>query len=72
MTTSAVYVQDLVWWLPLMAVAAVWFWRRLPWGYVVVGAMLASPVASWTGGGAVGLSSERSLDPVLPDWSRAN
>lgn len=38
--TNPVYVEDLVFWLPLMAVAAWWFWRRLDRGYVVIGAML--------------------------------
>ncbi len=38
--TNPVYVQDLVFWLPLMAVAAWWLWRRLDLGYVVVGSML--------------------------------
>lgn len=40
MPTSVVYVQDLGFWLPLMAVAAVWLWRRQAWGYVAVGAMM--------------------------------
>lgn len=40
MPTSALYVQDLAFWLPLMAVAAVWLWRRNAWGYVIAGAML--------------------------------
>lgn len=38
--TNPVYVEDLVFWLPLMAVAAWWLWRRLDRGYVVIGAML--------------------------------
>jgi hypothetical protein len=40
MTTSALYVQDLAFWLPLMAVSSVWLWRRQAWGYVIAGAML--------------------------------
>jgi hypothetical protein len=42
MTTSAVYVQDLAFWLPLITVAAVWLWRRQAWGYVIAGAMLVT------------------------------
>jgi hypothetical protein len=40
LSTNPIYVQDLAFWLPLMAVAAVWLWRRRPWGYLVVGSML--------------------------------
>lgn len=39
-TTNAIYVQDLAFWLPLTAVAAVWLWRRRPWGYLLVGSIL--------------------------------
>jgi len=35
-TTNAIYVQDLAVWLPLMAVAAGWLWRREARGAVVV------------------------------------
>jgi hypothetical protein len=42
MPTSVLYVQDLAFWLPLMAVSAVWLWRRQAWGYVIVGAMLVT------------------------------
>lgn len=38
--TNPVYVQDLVFWLPLMALAGRWLWHRLDRGYVVIGAML--------------------------------
>jgi hypothetical protein len=44
LTTSPTYIEDLAFWLPLMAVAAVWLWRRLAWGYLVVGSMLVT----WT------------------------
>ena len=42
MTTSALYVQDLAFWLPLITVSAIWLWRRQAWGYVIVGAMLVT------------------------------
>lgn len=42
MPTSALYAQDLAFWLPLMGVSSVWLWRRQAWGYVVVGAMLVT------------------------------
>jgi hypothetical protein len=41
LTTNPVYVQDLAFWLPLMAVAAIWLWRRQTWGFVAVGSVLA-------------------------------
>lgn len=44
LTTSPLYVQDLAFWLPLMALAAVWLWRRQGWGFLVAGAMLVT----WT------------------------
>ncbi len=40
MTTNVVYVQDLALWLPLLALAAAWLWRRRPWGYLLAGAGL--------------------------------
>ncbi|HEX6932732.1 MAG TPA: hypothetical protein VF162_11350 [Streptosporangiaceae bacterium] len=40
LTTNVVFVQDLALWLPLMAIAAAWLWRRRPAGYLVVGAGL--------------------------------
>lgn len=40
MTTNPIYVQDLTFWLPLMAVAAWWLWRGRDWGFVIIGAML--------------------------------
>jgi hypothetical protein len=40
LTTSPVYVQDLAVWLPLLAVAAWWLWRRRPIGHLLVGAGL--------------------------------
>jgi hypothetical protein len=40
LTVNVVYVQDLALWLPLLAVAAAWLWRRSPWGYLLAGAGL--------------------------------
>jgi MYXO-CTERM domain-containing protein len=38
--TNPVYIQDLALWLPLIAVAAAWLWRRRAWGCLVIGAAL--------------------------------
>jgi hypothetical protein len=40
LTVNVVYVQDLALWLPLLAVAAAWLWRRRSWGYLLAGAGL--------------------------------
>lgn len=40
LTTMPTYVQDLAFWLPLMAVSAVLLWRHQAWGYVLVGGLL--------------------------------
>ncbi|HEX6287442.1 MAG TPA: hypothetical protein VFZ80_08145 [Acidimicrobiia bacterium] len=39
--TNAIYVQDLVLWLPLMATAAWWMWQRRPIGIFLTGSWLA-------------------------------
>lgn len=39
--TNAIYVQDLVVWLPLMALSAWWMWRRRPLGIFLTGSWLA-------------------------------
>jgi uncharacterized membrane protein len=49
LTTSPVYVQDLAFWLPAMAVAATWLWRRSAWGYLLVSAGLAMWVVESVG-----------------------
>lgn len=35
LTTNPIYVQDLSFWIPLVAVSAWWLWLRRPWGYVL-------------------------------------
>jgi len=40
MSTNPIYVQDLAFWLPLTAIAAILLWRRRPWGYLAVGSIL--------------------------------
>jgi hypothetical protein len=40
LATNVVYIQDLALWLPLLAVAAGWLWRRGPYGYLLAGAGL--------------------------------
>ncbi len=37
LATNVVYVQDLAFWLPLLAVGAAWLWQRRPWGYLIAG-----------------------------------
>jgi hypothetical protein len=38
--TNALYVQDLVFWLPMMAVAAYWLWQRQTMGVLLTGSWL--------------------------------
>ena len=42
--TSPGYIQDLALWLPLIAVAAFWLWRRRAWGFLIIGATLRGAV----------------------------
>lgn len=49
LTTNPVFVQDLAIWLPLMAVAAIWLWRRTAWGYVISGLLLVTYVIEGIG-----------------------
>jgi hypothetical protein len=44
LTTNPIYVQDLSFWIPLMAVSAVLLWRRQAWGLVLVGGLLVQLV----------------------------
>jgi hypothetical protein len=75
LTTSPVYVQDLSFWIPLMAVSAAWLRRRRAWGYVLVGAMLvfgviesiSIAVDQWMGSAADPSSTvaSASLTPIF-------
>jgi hypothetical protein len=38
--TGAIQILDLAFTLPLMAAAAIWLWKRRPWGYLLSGALL--------------------------------
>jgi hypothetical protein len=49
LVTVPTYDQDLAFWLPLTAMAAVWLWRRQAWGYLIVGAMLTYLVVEGAG-----------------------
>ena len=40
LTSLPTYDQDLAFWLPLIAVAAIWMWRGQVWGHLIVGATL--------------------------------
>ena len=69
LTTNPIYVQDLSFWIPLMAVTAVLLWRRQAWGYVLTGGMLvffvieAMTIAidQWMGGTADPASTVASV-----------
>jgi hypothetical protein len=60
LTTLPTYVQDLAFWLPSIAVAAVWMWRGMFWGRLFAGAVLVTwvieavgvAVDQWMGGAA--------------------
>jgi hypothetical protein len=49
LTTSPSFVQDLAFWLPLMALAGVLLWRRTGWGYLTAGTMLTYGVLEAVG-----------------------
>jgi hypothetical protein len=59
-TTNPVFVLDLGFTLPIMALGAVWLWQRRAWGYLIIGAMLTMFVVEsfsvatdqWMGHGA--------------------
>jgi len=68
--TNPVYVQDLALWLPLIAVAAAWLWRRRAWGYVVIGATLVMWIME-SAGLAVDQWYGHAADPASPVASAA-
>jgi hypothetical protein len=68
--THPVYVQDLALWLPLIAVAATWLWRRRARGYVVIGATLVMFVLE-SAGIAVDQWYGHAADPASPVASAA-
>jgi hypothetical protein len=71
--TNAIYVQDLVVWLPLMATAGWWMWHRKPLGIFLTGSWLAFgsmegigvAVDQWFGHRADTLSPHASYE-VIP------
>lgn len=60
LTTVPTYDQDLAFWLPTIAVAAIWMWRRMAWGRLIAGGALVMwfieavtvAVDQWMGGAA--------------------
>jgi hypothetical protein len=40
LVTVPTYDQDFAFWLPLIAIGAIWMWRGQVWGHLIVGAML--------------------------------
>lgn len=40
LTSMPTYDQDFAFWLPMVAVAAIWMWRGQVWGHLIIGAML--------------------------------
>jgi hypothetical protein len=71
--TNAIYVQDLVVWLPLMTLAGWWMWNRRPLGVLLTGSWLAFgilegigiAVDQWFGHQADPASHHASLE-VIP------
>ena len=47
--TVPTYDQDLAFWIPLMFVASIWMWRRIEWGRLLVGGLLAMGVIEAVG-----------------------
>jgi hypothetical protein len=65
LTTNPIYAQDLSFWIPLMAVATFWLWRRQPWGLVIAGALLTFSVIESIGI-AVDQAFGHAADPASP------
>jgi hypothetical protein len=70
LSTSPGYIQDLALWLPLIAVAAVWLWRRRAWGFLIIGATLVMWVLE-SAGIAVDQWYGHAADPASPVASAA-
>ncbi len=70
MITNPVFVQDLALWLPLLAVASWWLWKRRPLGELIVGAMLVMLVLE-----SIGIATDQwfgaAADPTTPFASMA-
>jgi hypothetical protein len=74
-TTNPVFVLDLGFTLPIMALGAVWLWQRRAWGYLIIGAMLTMFVVEsfsvatdqWMGHGADPASpvASATLTPIF-------
>jgi len=70
LTTNPIYVQDLAFWIPLIAVTAVWLWGRQAWGLVIAGALLTHSVIESVGV-AVDQGFGHAADPASPVASAA-
>jgi len=70
LTTNPIYAQDLSFWIPLTAVAALWLWRRQAWGTVVAGALMTYLVIESLGI-AVDQAFGHAADPASPVASEA-
>jgi len=68
--TSPGYIQDLALWLPLIAVAAAWLWRRRAWGFLIIGGTLVMWVLE-SAGIAVDQWYGHAADPASPVASAA-
>jgi hypothetical protein len=66
--TNAIYVQDLVVWLPLMSLAGWWMWNRRPLGVLLTGSWLAFGILEGIGI-AVDQWFGHQADPASPHAS---
>jgi hypothetical protein len=75
LVTVPTYDQDFAFWLPLIAIAAIWMWRGQVWGHLIIGAMLVYwivegvgvAVDQWMGSAADPMSTVASaaVSPVF-------
>jgi hypothetical protein len=69
LSTNPIYVQDLAFWIPLMAVSAALLWRRQAWGVLLAGGLfvyfftesISVAVDQWMGGMADPTSTVASV-----------